>query len=181
MRKLWHDEAWEEYLYWQSQDKKTLKKINRLLTDIDRNGYQCTGKPEPLGENLAGYWSVRIDEKNRIVFQIIVSHSICLRKRHFLFFSHNFNTAFSGCGVVGFLFVFSVRISSQIRTLLSKSGEKRGKFCQKIIFRGFFPIFQSWKFTARILRLRPPPAPDLLDAESIAPVSFPCIYYFCVR
>lgn len=63
MRKLWHDEAWEEYLYWQSQDKKTLKKINRLLTDIDRNGYQCTGKPEPLGENLAGYWSVRIDEK----------------------------------------------------------------------------------------------------------------------
>ena len=60
MRKLWHDEAWEEYLYWQSQDKKTSKKINRLLTDIDRNGYQCTGKPEPLGENLAGYWSVRI-------------------------------------------------------------------------------------------------------------------------
>lgn len=52
MRKLWHDEAWEEYLYWQSQDKKTLKKINRLLTDIDRNGYQCTGKPEPLGEKL---------------------------------------------------------------------------------------------------------------------------------
>ena len=51
MRKLWHDEAWEEYLYWQSQDKNTLKKINRLLTDIDRNGYQCTGKPEPLGEN----------------------------------------------------------------------------------------------------------------------------------
>lgn len=72
MRKLWHDEAWEEYLYWQSQDKKTLKKINRLLTDIDRNGYQCTGKPEPLGENLAGYWSVRIDEKNRIVFQVIL-------------------------------------------------------------------------------------------------------------
>lgn len=65
MRKLWHDEAWEEYLYWQSQDKKTLKKINRLLTDIDRNGYQCTGKPEPLGENLAGYWSVRIDEKKQ--------------------------------------------------------------------------------------------------------------------
>ena len=75
MRKLWHDEAWEEYLYWQSQDKKTLKKINRLLTDIDRNGYQCTGKPEPLGEKLAGYWSVRIDEKNRIVFQI--EHVYC--------------------------------------------------------------------------------------------------------
>lgn len=70
MRKLWQDEAWEEYLYWQTQDKKTLKKINRLLTDIDRNGYQCTGKPEPLSGNLAGYWSVHIDEKNRIVFKI---------------------------------------------------------------------------------------------------------------
>lgn len=70
MKKLWKDEAWEEYLYWQAQDKKTLKKINRLLKDIDRNGYQCTGKPEPLSENLAGYWSVRIDDKNRIVFCI---------------------------------------------------------------------------------------------------------------
>lgn len=70
MKKLWQDEAWEEYLHWQIQDKKTLKKINRLLADIDRNGYQCIGKPEPLSGNLAGYWSVRIDEKNRIVFCI---------------------------------------------------------------------------------------------------------------
>lgn len=70
MRKLWSDEAWEEYLHWQTQDKKTLKKINRLLKDIDRNGYACTGKPEPLSGNLADYWSVRIDEKNRIVFRI---------------------------------------------------------------------------------------------------------------
>lgn len=70
MRKLWQDEAWEEYLYWQTQDKKTLKKINKLLIDIDRNGYQCSGKLEALSGNLAGYWSVRIDEKNRIVFRI---------------------------------------------------------------------------------------------------------------
>lgn len=70
MRKMWQDDAWKEYLYWQMQDKKTLKKINRLLTDIDRNGYKSTGKPEPLSGNLAGYWSVRIDEKNRIVFKI---------------------------------------------------------------------------------------------------------------
>lgn len=50
---MWHDEAWEEYLYWQTQDRKTLKKINKLLTDIDRNGYNCIGKPEPLtGEQL---------------------------------------------------------------------------------------------------------------------------------
>ncbi len=70
MKKIWHDEAWDEYLYWQTQDKKTLKKINRLLSDIDRNGYHCTGKSEPLKGNLSGYWSVRIDEKNRIVFRI---------------------------------------------------------------------------------------------------------------
>lgn len=71
MKKVWHDKAWEEYLYWQTQDKKTLKKINRLLTDIDRNGYNCIGKPEPLKyDNLSGYWSVRIDDKNRIVFRI---------------------------------------------------------------------------------------------------------------
>lgn len=70
MKKIWHDEAWEEYVYWQIQDKKTLKKINRLLTDIDRNGYQCIGKPEPLKGNLSGFWSVRIDNKNRIVFRI---------------------------------------------------------------------------------------------------------------
>ncbi len=68
---MWHDLAWEEYLYWQTQEKKTLKKINRLLKDIDRNGYECSGKPEPLRGNLSGYWSVRIDEQNRIVFRII--------------------------------------------------------------------------------------------------------------
>ncbi len=67
---MWHEKAWEEYLYRQMQDKKTLKRINKLLTDIDRNGYNCTGKPEPLKGNLSGYWSVRIDEQNRIVFKI---------------------------------------------------------------------------------------------------------------
>lgn len=70
MRKLWSEIAWEDYLYWQTQDKKTLKKINKLLNDIDRNGYQCTGKPEQLTADLSGYWSIRIDSKNRIVFRI---------------------------------------------------------------------------------------------------------------
>ncbi|MBQ7502033.1 Txe/YoeB family addiction module toxin [bacterium] len=70
MRKIWSDAAWEDYLYWQTQDKKTLRKINKLLEDIDRNGYRCLGKPEPLSGNLTGFWSVRIDEKNRIVFRI---------------------------------------------------------------------------------------------------------------
>ena len=71
MKKVWQDEAWEDYLYWQTQDKKTVKKINRLLQDIDRHGYQSTGKPEQLSGNLAGLWSVRIDEKNRLVFRIV--------------------------------------------------------------------------------------------------------------
>jgi len=70
MNKLWQDDAWEDYLYWQTQDKKTLRRINKLLQDIDRNGYTGIGKPEPLKENLSGYWSVEIDKKNRIVFYI---------------------------------------------------------------------------------------------------------------
>lgn len=71
MRKIWSDDAWEDYLYWQTQDKKTLKRINELLKSIDRNGYNCIGKPEKLSGDMAGYWSVRIDEKNRIVFRIV--------------------------------------------------------------------------------------------------------------
>lgn len=71
MRKIWHDEAWEEYLYWQGQDKKILRRINKILKDIDRNGYNCIGKPEKLSGNLSGFWSARIDEKNRIVFRIV--------------------------------------------------------------------------------------------------------------
>lgn len=70
MKIVWHDLAWVEYLYWQTQDKKTLKRINKLLEDVNRNGYNCIGKPEPLRGNLSGYWSLRIDEKNRIVFRI---------------------------------------------------------------------------------------------------------------
>jgi len=70
MNKSWDDEAWEDYLYWQSQDKKILKRINQLLKDIDRNGYDGIGKPEPLTGNLSGYWSRRIDDCNRIVYRI---------------------------------------------------------------------------------------------------------------
>lgn len=71
MRKVWDDEAWEDYLYWQKQDRKTLKRINDLIKDIDRNGYDGIGKPEPLSGDLSGYWSRRIDNKNRIVYKIM--------------------------------------------------------------------------------------------------------------
>ena len=71
MIKIWDDEAWEDYVHWQTQDKKTLKKINSLIKDIDRNGYEGIGKPEPLTGNWSGYWSRRIDEKNRFVYKIV--------------------------------------------------------------------------------------------------------------
>lgn len=70
MKKIWYDEAWEDYLYWQTQDKKTFKRINKLIQDIDRNIYEGIGKPEPLSGNLSGFWSRRIDEKNRIVYRV---------------------------------------------------------------------------------------------------------------
>ena len=70
MIKLWHDTAWADYLYWQTKDKKTLKRINTLVKDIERNGYNGIGKPEPLKGNFSGWWSIRIDEANRLVFQI---------------------------------------------------------------------------------------------------------------
>ena len=68
MKLLWEDRAWSDYLYWQTQDKKTLKRINALIKDILRSPYQGIGKPEPLRENLSGWWSRRIDETNRIVY-----------------------------------------------------------------------------------------------------------------
>jgi toxin YoeB len=70
MSKLWQDDAWDDYLYWQTQDRKTLKKINALLKDIERNGYNCIGSPEPLKHGLSNFWSVEIDRQNRIVFRI---------------------------------------------------------------------------------------------------------------
>lgn len=70
MRKIWFDEAWEDYTYWQTQDKKTLKKINTLIKDIERNPFNGIGKPEPLKQDLSGFWSRRIDDTNRIVYRI---------------------------------------------------------------------------------------------------------------
>lgn len=70
MRTAWDTEAWEDYLYWQTQDKKTLKRINALIQDIQRSNFEGIGKPEPLKNDLSGYWSRRIDDKNRLVYKI---------------------------------------------------------------------------------------------------------------
>lgn len=68
MKLLWEDRAWEDYLYWQTQDKKTLKRINNIIRDIQRNSFSGIGKPEPLKGSLSGMWSRRIDDTNRIVY-----------------------------------------------------------------------------------------------------------------
>ncbi len=70
-RKLaWVDDAWDDYLHWQGQDKKTLKRINKLITETIRDPFEGIGKPEPLKENLAGFWSRRIDDSNRLVYAV---------------------------------------------------------------------------------------------------------------
>ena len=67
---IWDSKAWQDYIYWQSQDKKTLKRINRLIQNTLTSPFEGIGKPEPLRENLSGYWSRRIDETNRIVYRV---------------------------------------------------------------------------------------------------------------
>ena len=66
----WHESAWADYLWWQTQDRRTLRRINALIRDIQRGGYDTTGKPEPLRGDLAGWWSVRIDAEHRLVYAI---------------------------------------------------------------------------------------------------------------
>lgn len=66
----WTDDAWEDYLYWQTQDKKTLKRINKLINDVKRSPFEGIGKPELLKENLSGFWSRRIDDTNRLVYAV---------------------------------------------------------------------------------------------------------------
>jgi toxin YoeB len=69
MRKLtFSDESWSDYLYWQGQDRKTLRRINALIRETQREPFAGIGKPEPLKENLSGFWSRRIDDVNRLVY-----------------------------------------------------------------------------------------------------------------
>ena len=71
MRITFSKNAWDDYLSWQSEDRKMLKKINELIKDIQRNPFTGIGKPEPLKFDLSGYWSRRIDREHRLVYQVI--------------------------------------------------------------------------------------------------------------
>ena len=70
MKKIWSDTAWDDYLYWQAQDKKTLKRVNQLVKNIERSNFEGIGKPEALKGNLSGFWSRRIDDANRLIYRI---------------------------------------------------------------------------------------------------------------
>jgi len=69
-RLMFDGDGFEDYLYWQTQDRKTLKRINQLIHDIARNGHEGIGKPEPLKYENQGYWSRRIDDEHRLVYRI---------------------------------------------------------------------------------------------------------------
>ncbi|MDM8564908.1 Txe/YoeB family addiction module toxin [Candidatus Halobeggiatoa sp. HSG11] len=82
-RKLaWTSEGWDTYIYWQSQDKKTLKKINKLIENIKRTPFEGIGKPEALKEDLSGFWSRRIDDKNRLVYVVDDNFVTIISCRH---------------------------------------------------------------------------------------------------
>lgn len=82
-RKLaWTEAAWSDYLYWQGQDKKTLKRINQLIADVMRSPFEGIGKPEPLKENLSGFRSRRIDDTHRLVYAVTDSYITVIACRY---------------------------------------------------------------------------------------------------
>ena len=81
MNNVFTENGWKDYLYWQTEDKKTLKKINTLIEDIGRNGNDGLGKPEALTGSLAGFWSRRINDKERLVYKIDDNHVFILACR----------------------------------------------------------------------------------------------------
>ncbi|NHB91593.1 Txe/YoeB family addiction module toxin [Photorhabdus cinerea] len=82
MNKLFTDESWQGYLYWQQNDKKLVKRINELLKDIERTPFCGIGKPEPLKHNLTGYWSRRITDEHRLIYKVEGDRLIILSCRY---------------------------------------------------------------------------------------------------
>ena len=78
----WARTAWEDYLYWQQTDKKTLKRINTLIKDIQRQPFEGLGDPEPLKHNWSGYWSRRIDREHRIVYKVTDNALVIVQCRY---------------------------------------------------------------------------------------------------
>lgn len=82
LKLAWEKNGWDDYLYWQSQDKKTLRKINKLINNILKTPFEGIGKPEPLKENLSGYWSRRINEADRLVYKVSDVYIIIISCRY---------------------------------------------------------------------------------------------------
>lgn len=82
MNKFFTEDSWNDYLYWQANDKKILKRINELLKDINRTPFTGLGKPEQLKANLSGYWSRRIDSEHRLVYKIENNDIVILSCRY---------------------------------------------------------------------------------------------------
>jgi toxin YoeB len=79
---IFSEHAWDDYLYWQKTDKKIVKRINRLIKEIQRTPHEGIGKPEPLKHALTGYWSRRIDHEHRIVYKIVDKQLLIAQLRH---------------------------------------------------------------------------------------------------
>ncbi|VAW37651.1 YoeB toxin protein [hydrothermal vent metagenome] len=82
MKLIFSEHAWDDYLYWQKTDKKIVKRINRLIKEIQRTPHEGIGKPEPLKHALTGYWSRRINHEHRIVYKIEDDHVLIAQLRH---------------------------------------------------------------------------------------------------
>ena len=78
----WSGKAWGDYIYWQTQDKKTLKRINKLIADTMRDPFNGIGKPEPLRNNLSGFWSRRVDDTNRLLYKVNDNQLIIISCRY---------------------------------------------------------------------------------------------------
>ena len=78
----WTKEAWSDYVYWQGQNKKTLKRINKLILNVKRAPFEGIGKPEPLKENLSGFWSRRIDDTHRLIYAVAETHITIIACRY---------------------------------------------------------------------------------------------------
>jgi toxin YoeB len=82
MRLIFSEHAWDDYLYWQKTDKKSLNRINALIKEIQRSPFTGMGKPEPLKFGLSGYWSRRIDREHRMVYKVVDGDLLIAQLRH---------------------------------------------------------------------------------------------------